>query len=55
MKKRFALKCLSLAVATMAISTVSFAQDWKPNRPITVIVPWAAGGSPAGSRCWPGR
>jgi tripartite-type tricarboxylate transporter receptor subunit TctC len=45
MKKRFVMKCLSVAIASLAISSVSFAQDWKPNRPITVIVPWAAGGS----------
>ncbi len=45
MKKRFAVKCLSVAIASLAISSMSFAQDWKPNRPITVIVPWAAGGS----------
>lgn len=45
MKKRFAMKCLSVAIASIAICSASFAQDWKPNRPITVIVPWAAGGS----------
>ena len=45
MKKRFAVKCLSVAIASLAISSMSLAQDWKPNRPITVIVPWAAGGS----------
>ena len=45
MKKRFTLKCLSLAIASLAVTNLSFAQDWKPTRPITVIVPWAAGGS----------
>ena len=32
------------AVATK-IARPADAQDWKPTKPITVIVPWAAGGS----------
>jgi len=34
---------LALAAAMMALSTGAFAQDW-PNRPITLMVPFAAGG-----------
>ena len=32
-----------LAVALAVAATSAFAQ-WKPERPITLIVPWAAGG-----------
>ncbi|MGE0801204.1 MAG: Bug family tripartite tricarboxylate transporter substrate binding protein [Lautropia sp.] len=36
----------ALAVlATVAVAPGAFAQNWKPERPITIIVPWAAGGS----------
>jgi tripartite-type tricarboxylate transporter receptor subunit TctC len=34
----------ALALALAAMSSVAAAQ-WKPNKPITIIVPWAAGGS----------
>lgn len=34
-----------LGAATVAVTLPAQAQDWKPNKPITVIVPWAAGGS----------
>lgn len=35
-----------LVLGTTALIAVSAqAQDWKPTKPITVIVPWAAGGS----------
>jgi tripartite-type tricarboxylate transporter receptor subunit TctC len=35
-----------LAGAVMAsLSAGAFAQQWQPNKPITIIVPWAAGGS----------
>jgi tripartite-type tricarboxylate transporter receptor subunit TctC len=38
---------LLTAAALAALSNAAFAQNypWKPERPITVIVPWAAGGS----------
>ena len=41
------IKTLAFAAATAAM-TISFsasAQDWKPAEPVTIIVPWAAGGS----------
>lgn len=43
------MKRILIAVAALAamLMTVSFAQDypWMPSRPITIIVPWSAGGS----------
>lgn len=42
-----AIKQFAIAAATAAL-TFSFsasAQEWKPNEPVTIIVPWAAGGS----------
>ena len=40
------MKLLSLALAgVLASAGLASAQDWKPERPITIIVPWAAGGS----------
>ncbi len=44
MTQRTLVQGLSLALAAMAFSTAAHAQ-WKPTHPITVIVPWAAGGS----------
>jgi len=45
MQKRHFLKAVSLAVAAIAVATPAMAQQWKPTRPINLIVPWAAGGS----------
>lgn len=45
MKKRYFLKGLSLSALTLAIALPAAAQQWKPSRPINLIVPWAAGGS----------
>lgn len=45
MSKRNTLKCLALALGCVALAPTVGAQDWKPQRPITIIVPWAAGGS----------
>jgi tripartite-type tricarboxylate transporter receptor subunit TctC len=45
MQKRHFLQAVSLAVAALAISAPAMAQQWKPTRPINLIVPWAAGGS----------
>lgn len=45
MQKRHFLKAVSLAVAALAVATPAMAQQWKPTRPINLIVPWAAGGS----------
>ena len=33
------------AVLALAFAAVASAQQWKPTKPITIIVPWAAGGS----------
>ncbi len=32
-------------LALGSVSTVAMAQGWQPDRPITIIVPWSAGGS----------
>jgi tripartite-type tricarboxylate transporter receptor subunit TctC len=45
MQKRHFLQAVSLAVATLAAAGPAMAQQWKPTRPINLIVPWAAGGS----------
>src|SRR5437762_12582182 len=44
MQKRFFLHALVAAVA-LGAALPAFAQNWKPARPINLIVPWAAGGS----------
>jgi tripartite-type tricarboxylate transporter receptor subunit TctC len=44
MNKRFFLKSVSMAVMALGIVLPAAAQ-WKPTRPINLIVPWAAGGS----------
>jgi tripartite-type tricarboxylate transporter receptor subunit TctC len=44
MRKRAFVR-LFAAVAVLAAAAPSFAQQWKPTRPINLIVPWAAGGS----------
>ena len=33
------------ALLALTGATATFAQQWKPTKPITIIVPWAAGGS----------
>lgn len=45
MKKRNFLKGLSVTALALAIAAPAAAQQWKPVRPINLIVPWAAGGS----------
>lgn len=45
MKKRNFIQGLSLAALALAITAPAVAQQWKPSRPINLIVPWAAGGS----------
>ncbi len=45
MNKRFFIKSLSLAVMALGIAAPAVAQQWKPTKPINLIVPWAAGGS----------
>ena len=32
-------------VLILAVGAVSAQANWKPNKPITIIVPWGAGGS----------
>ena len=44
MHKRFLLHVAAAAVCA-AVATPTAAQNWKPSRPINLIVPWAAGGS----------
>src|SRR6476659_8105319 len=46
MHKRFFLHAAA-AAAALAIAAPAMAQNWKPTRPINLIVPWAAGGSTA--------
>jgi tripartite-type tricarboxylate transporter receptor subunit TctC len=44
MHKRFFLHAIA-ATAVLAAAFPAAAQNWKPSRPINLIVPWAAGGS----------
>lgn len=44
MHKRQFIQAFAAAVAAFAVATPAMAQ-WKPTRPINLIVPWAAGGS----------
>lgn len=45
MHTRTLLKSLIAAAAGLLVAGVAQAQQWKPTRPINLIVPWAAGGS----------
>jgi tripartite-type tricarboxylate transporter receptor subunit TctC len=45
MHARTFLKSLLAAAAGLALAGAAQAQNWKPTRPINLIVPWAAGGS----------
>jgi tripartite-type tricarboxylate transporter receptor subunit TctC len=45
MQKRTLIRSIAIAAALAAIGGSALAQQWKPERPITIIVPWAAGGS----------
>src|SRR4051812_43190987 len=45
MNKRFFIKSFSLAAVALAVAAPAVAQNWKPTRPINLIVPWAPGGS----------
>jgi len=44
MQKRFFVQAVA-AAAVLAAAFPAAAQNWKPSRPINLIVPWAAGGS----------
>ena len=45
MQKRHFLQAVGIAVAALTVAAPAAAQQWKPTRPINLIVPWAAGGS----------
>ena len=45
MNKRHFVKTLAASAAVLAIAGPTLAADWKPSKPINIIVPWAAGGS----------
>ncbi|MBI3369177.1 MAG: tripartite tricarboxylate transporter substrate binding protein [Burkholderiales bacterium] len=45
MQARSALKTMIAASIALTLVGVAQAQQWKPTRPINLIVPWAAGGS----------
>lgn len=45
MQKRFLLQAAAAAVVALGCSLPAMAQQWKPNKPINLVVPWAAGGS----------
>ena len=45
MKTRTFLKTLVAVAIGMTVAGAVHAQQWKPSRPINLIVPWAAGGS----------
>jgi tripartite-type tricarboxylate transporter receptor subunit TctC len=44
MQKRLLLKAAAAAALTLGVALPAAAQ-WKPTKPINLIVPWAAGGS----------
>ena len=44
MHKRFLLKAATAATLALGLALPAAAQ-WKPTKPINLIVPWAAGGS----------
>src|SRR5688572_18917549 len=39
------MKRTLLVFMAAAVATAAQAQNWKPSKPVTIIVPWAAGGS----------
>ncbi len=43
--KRILLSAGVTALVALAFAPFASAQQWKPSKPITIIVPWAAGGS----------
>ena len=45
MDKRSFLRGCALATVALAAAVPAAAQQWKPTKPINLIVPWAAGGS----------
>jgi tripartite-type tricarboxylate transporter receptor subunit TctC len=45
MQKRFLLQAAAAAALAVGFVLPAAAQQWKPSKPINLIVPWAAGGS----------
>ena len=45
MNRRKLMQGSALAAAVALLGGAAFAQDWTPDRPINIIVPWSAGGS----------
>ncbi len=45
MNRRTLMQGTALAAAFALVGGAAFAQEWTPDRPINIIVPWAAGGS----------
>ena len=45
MRTATSARLLLVAALLAASAGTAFAQNWKPTRPINLIVPWAAGGS----------
>src|SRR5688500_19010838 len=45
MHKRFLLQAAMAALLAVGLAAPAAAQQWRPNKPINLIVPWAAGGS----------
>jgi tripartite-type tricarboxylate transporter receptor subunit TctC len=45
MKRNLRIVISLLVLLAVAVGTVSAQATWKPNKPITIIVPWGAGGS----------
>ena len=45
MQKRFLLQAAAAAAFALGFALPASAQQWKPSKPINLIVPWAAGGS----------
>ena len=45
MHKRFFFQAVAAATLALVVAAPALAQQWKPSKPINLIVPWAAGGS----------
>jgi tripartite-type tricarboxylate transporter receptor subunit TctC len=45
MNRRNMMQGTALAAAVALLGGTAFAQEWTPDRPINIIVPWSAGGS----------
>ena len=45
MRQKKKMICFLLFVGLVVAANLATAQDWKPNKPVRIIVPWGAGGS----------